>query len=240
MDLIMLRVTKLNLTVGSFALSDVSLDIAPGEYFVLMGATGSGKSMLAKCICGLLRAESGTIAIDGHDVTSLEPRRRHVGYVPQDYALFPHLDVAQNLTFGPQARGISHKRAIDHMEPVIERLGLTRLLRRSTVHLSGGEKQKLALGRALAGRPKLLILDEPVSALDEPTRREICPVLRRAQREFGVSTLHICHSLDEARAVGDRVGIMVEGELVQTGTLDELTQEPASDQVRRLMLGAPA
>ena len=232
----MLLVERLSLTVGDFALREVSLDVAPGEYFVLMGANGSGKSLLAKSVCGLVRVGSGRVLIDGRDVTDLAPRRRRVGYVPQEYALFPHLDVGRNLTFGLEAEGVGRRKALAEVAPLVETLGLGPLLQRATVHLSGGEKQKVALARALARRPKLLILDEPVSALDEPTRREICPVLRRTQRTYGVATLHICHSLDEARSVADRVGVMTDGRLVQTGSLDELSRSPVDDSVSRLML----
>ena len=232
----MLKVDNLSLSVGDFELHDVSLEIAPGEYFVLMGATGSGKSLLAKCVCGILRVLWGAVFIDGRDVTALEPRYRRIGYVPQDYGLFPHLSVARNLTFALEAAGVRPRQALADVGPVIESLGLQALLDRSTVNLSGGEKQKVTLGRALAARPKLLILDEPVSALDEPTRREICPLLRRTQREFGVATIHICHSLDEARLVADRVGVMSTGELVQTGSLERLMGNPTDDAVRRLLL----
>jgi ABC-type sugar transport system ATPase subunit len=231
----MLRVEHLSLNVGRFALSDVSLQVEGGEYFVLMGATGSGKSMLARCICGLARVGSGRVVIDGTDVTEFEPRRRHVGYVPQDYALFPHLSVERNLTFGLEAHGAWRRTARREIAPLVEQLGIGHLLRRSTVNLSGGERQKVALGRALAARPKLLILDEPVSALDEPTRRELCPVLRDIQRSFNVATIHICHSLEEARQVADRVGIMADGRLVQAGKLDLLAAEPAADEVKRLL-----
>ena len=232
----MLKVDNLSLSVGDFDLHDVSLEIAPGEYFVLMGATGSGKSLLAKCVCGILRVLWGAVFIDGRDVTALEPRYRRIGYVPQDYGLFPHLSVARNLTFALEAAGVRPRRALADLGVVIESLGLQALLDRSTVNLSGGEKQKVTLGRALAARPKLLILDEPVSALDEPTRREICPLLRRTQREFGVATIHICHSLDEARLVADRVGVMSAGTLVQTGSLEGLMEGPTDDAVRRLLL----
>ncbi|MCP4375281.1 MAG: ABC transporter ATP-binding protein, partial [bacterium] len=184
----MLNVRNLGLQVGSFELRDVCLDVQPREYFVLMGATGSGKSLLIKSICGLIRASAGQIIIDGRDVTHLPPRSRSVGYVPQDSCLLPHLSVLRNVTFALEVAGHSKKHAAWEIGPIVESLGIGGLLNRSTVNLSGGERQKVALARALAGKPKLMLLDEPVSALDEPTRREICTVLRRVQREFGVAT----------------------------------------------------
>jgi molybdate/tungstate transport system ATP-binding protein len=235
----MLNVQNLGFSVGSFKLRDVCLHVKPEEYFVLMGATGSGKSLLIKAICGLIRARTGIITIDGRDVTKLPPRLRCVGYVPQDSCLMPHLNVLRNVTFALEVGGMSKKDAAAQIPPVVESLGIGALLDRSPVNLSGGERQKVALARALASKPKLLLLDEPVSALDEPTRREICAVLHRVQREFGVATIHVCHSRTEAAAVHDRVGVMSQGRLVQAGPLDELTANPADAAVRRLLCPPP-
>jgi ABC-type sugar transport system ATPase subunit len=231
----MLNLQNLRFNVGGFELHDVCLHVEPHEYFVLMGATGSGKSLLIKSICGLIRAKTGQIQIDGRDVTNLPPRLRSVGYVPQDSCLLPHLNVLRNVTFALEVAGRSKKDASEEIAPIVESLSIGALLERSTVNLSGGERQKVALARALASKPKLLLLDEPVSALDEPTRREICTVLGRVQREFGVATIHVCHSRTEAAAVHDRVGVMSQGRLIQVGPLDELTDNPADDAVRRLL-----
>jgi len=231
----MLDVHKLNFRVGDFELRDVCLSVEPREYFVLMGATGSGKSLLIKSICGLLRARTGRITIDGRDVTNLPPRLRGVGYVPQDSCLMPHLNVLRNITFALEVGGASRSSARKQIGHIVGSLGIESLLDRSTMNLSGGERQKVALARALAHKPKLLLLDEPVSALDEPTRREICAVLRKVQRQFGVATIHVCHSRQEAAAVHDRVGVMSQGRLVQAGTLDELTDDPTDESVRRLL-----
>jgi ABC-type sugar transport system ATPase subunit len=231
----MLNVHKLGFSVGGFELQDISLRVEPREYFVLMGATGSGKSLLIKSVCGLLRSKTGRIMIDGRDVTDLPPRLRSVGYVPQDSCLMPHLNVLRNVTFALEVAGKSKATAANEIKHVVDSLGIESLLDRSPVNLSGGERQKVALARALASKPKLLLLDEPVSALDEPTRREICAVLHRVQREFGVATIHVCHSRQEAAAVHDRLGVMSQGRLVQAGTLDELTENPADQAVRRLL-----
>jgi molybdate/tungstate transport system ATP-binding protein len=231
----MLRLRDVTLRAGNFRLHPVSLDVAAGEYFVLMGPTGSGKSLLVQAVCGLVRIESGGIAIGGKDVTVAESRFRRVGYVPQTAALFPHLSVARNVSFGLEVRGTGRRQAPRKVAPIVEMLGLAHLMGRSTVNLSGGETQKVALARALACDPKLLILDEPVSALDEPTRREICPLLRQVQQQFGVATVHVCHSREEAAAVADRVGVMSAGRLAQTGSLAELAADPADEAVRRLL-----
>lgn len=239
MALTVLCVRGLQLQVGLFRVSDVSLDVAQGEYFVLMGPTGSGKSLTARCVAGLIPAESGTITINGKDVTRLEPRQRGVGYMPQHGALFPHLDVAGNLLFPLRVAGTPATEAQATVAPLVNMLGLGGLMGRRVNTLSGGERQKVALARALASRPRLLLLDEPLSALDEPSRREIGQELRRAQQSLGIATLHICHNTEEARALADRVGIMHAGCLVQTGPLEQLQRKPANAAVARL-LGVPA
>jgi len=231
----MLKTRNLGLRVGSFELRDVCLNVQPREYFVLMGATGSGKSLLVKSICGLIRVDAGEITIDGRDVTGLAPRFRRVGYVPQDSCLMPHLSVRRNITFALEVAGASKAHAARQIAPVVESLDIADLLDRSPVNLSGGETQKVALARALASNPQLLLLDEPVSALDEPTRHEICGVLRRVQRQFAVATIHVCHSRQEAASLEDRVGVMSDGTLIQTGRLAELTEKPANHAVRRLL-----
>jgi len=231
----MIRIRGLSFRAGDFAVRDVSLDVASREYFVLLGPNGSGKTLLIHCLCGLIRAEGGTIQIDGEGVTRLEPRLRRIGYVPQDYGLFPHLSVARNVTFALRAQGMTHAAALEKVAPLLETLHLGQLLDHSPGTLSGGERQKVALARALALRPRLLLLDEPTSALDGPTRAEVLDQLRRVQRELSVTTMHVCHNIDEARAVADRAGVMIHGRLVQTGPLEELLARPASPEVARLL-----
>ena len=230
----MIEVRNISLGVGEFRLENVSLGVGDGEYFVLMGPTGSGKSLLVKCICGLVRPAGGAVLVDGRDVTVLEPRCRNVGYVPQDCGLFGHLSVAGNITFARRARGLSHAAMLREMDPLIELLGLTELLGRRTGGLSGGERQKVALARALASRPRLLVLDEPVSALDELTRRDVCAELKRTQRSFELATIHVCHNSEEALSVADRIGIMAGGQLVQAARPEQLQADPATETVARL------
>ena len=231
----MIRIRNLSLRAGDFRVRDVSLDLATGEYFVLLGPNGSGKTLLLHCLCGLLRAEGGTLDVGGRDVTHAEPRLRRIGYVPQDYGLFPHMDVSRNVTFALRAAGRSHADALRELGPLLDTLRLARLLDHSPLTLSGGERQKVALARALALRPELLLLDEPVSALDGPTRAEVLEQLRTVQHQFAVTTMHVCHSIDEAEAVADRAGVMIDGRLVQTGKLAELMERPASAEVARFL-----
>lgn len=230
----MIDVRDICLTAGSFQLRKASLHVGAGEYFVLMGRTGSGKTMLLQSICGLLHPSAGSIAIDGRDVTHLEPRERNLGYMPQDTGLFPHLSVWRNVTFSLRARGAGRNEARRQAEPLVEMLHIRPLLERDCTSLSGGEKQKVALARALACNPKVLLLDEPVSALDEPTRAEVCADLCRVQRALDLTVIHVCHSLAEA-AIADRVGVIEAGEVQQTGPLDQLRDNPATEAVARLM-----
>jgi ABC-type sugar transport system ATPase subunit len=231
----MIRISGLTFRAGDFSVRDVTLDVATGEYFVILGPNGSGKTLLIHCLCGLQRADSGRIVIGDRDVTDAEPRRRRVGYVPQDYGLFPHLDVARNVTFALRAAGLSLADALREVGPLVETLHLGKLMGHAPPTLSGGERQKVALARAMALRPQLLLLDEPVSALDGPTRAEVLQQLRQVQRQFAVTTIHVCHSIDEAEAVADRAGVMIDGRLVQTGRLEELIENPAGPEVARLL-----
>jgi len=230
-----IRTEGLSYSIGDFRLSDIDLEVARGEYFVLMGPPGSGKSILLECLCGLNRARAGRILIDGRDVTGLEPRDRGIGYVPQDNALFPHRSVAGNICFGLRARGFNRRQARQRAHEVADLLGIRHLMARRVTGLSGGEKQRVALARALVMEPKVLLLDEPVSTLDEATRYLICGELRRLQRRFDVTTLHVSHNLEEALSVADRAGILHQGKFQQTGTLDELLRRPQTEFVARFM-----
>ncbi|MFC1764657.1 ABC transporter ATP-binding protein [Planctomycetota bacterium] len=229
-----LDIKGLSMRAGSFRIGELSLTIRAGEYFTLMGHTGSGKSLLLKAVCGLAQIEAGSICICGEDVTVLEPRFRRIGYVPQDGGLFPHLSVLRNIVFPLTIHGTPLDKAAAETAKTVETLGLTPLLGRATGGLSGGERQKVSLARALACRPQLLILDEPVCSLDEPARYEICAELCRVQKKFNVATLHVCHNRAEAEQVSDRVGVMHGGQLVEVGVLKDLLTVSGREAVQRL------
>jgi ABC-type Fe3+/spermidine/putrescine transport system ATPase subunit len=238
----MIHLERLHYAVGGFALQDVTLDVRPGEYFVLLGPTGSGKTLLVECLCGLNRIDSGSIRIDGIDVTQMEPRQRGIGYVPQDYALFPHKTVRQNVRFGlQQNRSGRPKLPRDERgrreSTVMGLVGVEHLAERFPEKLSGGEKQRVALARALAIEPKVLLLDEPVSALDEATRDVLCRQLKRLQRAAGTTTIHVCHNFAEMLTVADRVGIIYQGRIVQVGTPPEVLGRPNNTLVARFVQG---
>jgi ABC-type Fe3+/spermidine/putrescine transport system ATPase subunit len=227
----MIRVEEISFNIGTFELRHLSIDIAKGEYFILLGPPGSGKTIFLECLCGLKKIQSGRILIDGHDVTNLEPRRRSIGYVPQDYALFPHLSVERNIAFGLRAHGYAET----NIAETANLLGIGHLLSRSIDGLSGGEKQRVALARALVLKPKILLLDEPVCALDEVTRQQICAQLSDIHRRLGLTTVHVSHNLEEAFSVADRAAILHDGLLQQVGPLDELLRKPKNEFVARFM-----
>lgn len=231
----MLQIKNTSFKAGDFTVDNIDLTVESKEFFVIMGPTGSGKSLLVKAICGIIPIQSGSIHIDGKDVTNLEPRKRQVGYVPQNSSLFPHLSVSDNILFPLKIRKINRKEALKKTAPIIDALNISSLLERTTLNLSGGEQQKVALARALSFNPKLLILDEPVSALDEPTRCEICGLLKTIQQDFSITTIHICHNLEEARIVSDRIAIISNGRIVQTDTLENLIDKPEVGIVRKIL-----
>ncbi len=231
----MIRIEGLCLKAGDFALKEICLSVEAGQYMVLMGPTGSGKTLLLKSICGLISPTAGSIHLDGQDVTNLEPRLRGIGYVPQDAGLFPHLSVERNIAFPLSVRGIRRRQARPRIGWLVDMLGLAPLLGRSVQRLSGGERQKVAVARALAAEPKLLLLDEPTSSLDGPTRDHLLGELVRLQRKLNIVTLHVCHNLQEATTVGKQAAVMYQGHLVQAGQLDELLTKPRTETVARFL-----
>jgi ABC-type sugar transport system ATPase subunit len=233
----MIHVSDLSFCAGAFRAWGLNLEVPSGQYFVLLGPTGSGKTLFLKCLCGLIRAGSGSIVIEGHDVTGAEPRRRSIGYVPQEAGLFPHMNVQRNITFPLRVRGMDHGLALRRAAGVIDTLSLGPLLDRGPTGLSGGERQKVAVARALAAGPKLLLLDEPASALDGPSRQVLCRELRHVHSEFNIVTVHVCHNLEEATSVADRAGVMCAGRLIQTGAIEQLLARPADQTVARLLGG---
>jgi ABC-type sugar transport system ATPase subunit len=213
----MIRLERVSVRAGSFRLADVALEIPTGHYGVLMGRTGSGKTTLLEAICGLRPVTGGVVRLGGRDVTSLPPAGRGIGYVPQDRALFQTMTVREHLAFGPTVRRWPAADIAARTRELAELLGLERLLDRKPHGLSGGEAQRVALGRALAARPAILCLDEPLSALDDETRAEIYALLEKIQAHEGVTTLHVTHHLGEAERLADRILVLRDGRVQERG-----------------------
>jgi len=199
--------------VGDFALENVSFAASPEQYVVVMGQTGSGKTTILESICGLRRIERGQILVQGIDVTNWPPADRQIGYVPQDLAVFPTLTVREHLAFALRLRRVKGDELTSRIGKLASTLGIDHLLHRKVDRLSGGESQRVALGRALSFQPPLLLLDEPLSALDETTRQEMQSLLRKVKETTGGTILHVTHSNEEARALADRCLELVDGQL---------------------------
>lgn len=235
---------NLGVELEEFRLGDINLDIAAGEYFVVLGPTGVGKTVLLEAIAGLHRPHRGRILLDGEDLTHAPPERRGIGFVYQDYALFPHLSVAGNIAFGLKLRKVSRGNIEERVAGISRLLGIEHLLHRRPGTLSGGEAQRVALARALVVEPRLLLLDEPLSALDPETREALQRELGRVHLELGTTTIHVTHDFEEAVALGDRIAVLKEdrvsdskreGRIVQVGTPEEVFRRPASEFVARFV-----
>jgi ABC-type sugar transport system ATPase subunit len=212
----MIALDNVGLQLGEFQLSGISLDVAAGQYAVLMGRTGCGKTSLLEAICGLRAVSHGRILCRGSDVTQWDPADRQMGYVPQDLALFPTFTVREHLAFALRIRRAAATLVRERVDEMAQLLGIGALLDRTIHGLSGGERQRVALGRALSFHPSVLLLDEPLSALDEATRQDMYVLLKSLQARTGVTTLHVTHSREEARRLADRVFVLENGELRET------------------------
>ncbi len=210
------------------ALAGLSLRIEPGEFVSLLGPSGCGKTTALRALAGLEAVDAGTIRIDGADVSAVPVNRRDIGMVFQQYSLFPHMTVRQNVAFGLEMRKVA---AAARRERVIEALDMVHLAEfadRYPHQLSGGQQQRVALARALVTRPRVLLLDEPLSALDAKVRVSLRDEIRRIQSDLGITTVFVTHDQEEALAVSDRIAVMRAGEIEQVGTPEELYRAPAS------------
>ena len=211
----MIDVQNLSIRFDGFTLSGISFSVLSGEYGVMMGKTGCGKSTILEMICGLRKPDEGTIRLGDKDVTGLRPAERGLGYVPQDNALFPTMTVQEHFSFALKIRKWAAQDIDSRVEELAELLGLAGLLDRYPHDLSGGESQRVALGRALAFYPDVLCLDEPLSALDEETRGEMIKLLKAVRDYTGVTTLHVTHNLSEASRLADKVFRINDGHIVE-------------------------
>ena len=231
----MISVEHLTARFGTFALQDVSLDVDEGQYWVILGPSGSGKSLLLETIAGFYPQDGGRVVIDGRDVTDVAPERRGVGLVFQHRALFPHQSVSGNIEYGLRVRRVPAEERKRTVSDLVDRLGLAGVLSRPVATLSGGEAQRVAIARALAVRPSVLLLDEPLSMIDHNARLELQAELKRIHGELGTRTIHVTHSREEAAVLGDHCAVMLGGRIVQAGTLQDLKSQPSSPFVTRFL-----
>ena len=233
----MIRVRNLCVRAGGFTLDGVSFALETGRYGILMGKTGSGKTTILETLCGLRKPDAGSVELMGRDVTQAKPAARGVGYVPQDGALFSTMSVREHLAF---ALAIRHWKLRDieaRVEELARLLGIAHLLGRMPAGLSGGERQRVALGRALSFKPGILLLDEPLSALDDETREDMCALIQSVRAATGVTTLHVTHNLKEAARLADQVFFLKDSRLHEA-TGDELKSSLANGAAPRWL--APA
>ena len=227
----MIKIRNLSFQLDQFSLKDVNLAIEDREYFVILGPTGAGKTVLLECVAGLHKINQGEIWVDGTEITHLTPEERGVGYVPQDYVLFPFLNVMQNIVFGLKQSRHSKAEVQEQLTTLANLMGIAHLLKRDVRRLSGGEKQRVALARALAPSPRILLLDEPLSNLDLQTAKHLRLELKRFHRELGVTTIHITHNQVEAEELADRIAILNAGKVEQVGKPREVFFSPENETV---------
>ncbi len=245
-----LHLRDLHLTLGAFRVQHLTLRVQPGEYFILLGPTGSGKTVLLETLAGLHHPQKGQIFFGSQEVTHAPPEARRVGFVYQDYALFPHWSVAENVAYGlalaqqprwvrwfPWLGGRYRRQAARSaaVQSMLRLLHIAPLADRRPTHLSGGERQRTALARALVVRPRLLLLDEPLSALDPQRREALRRELRRLHAALGTTVVHVTHDFEEAVALGDRIAVLRQGRLEQVGTPEEVFRRPATPFVARFV-----
>ena len=232
----MIKIKNLCVDLGDFLLYDISFTVSEGEYFVVLGPTGAGKTVLLESIAGLYPIKSGEIWLRGKEVVRLEPEKRGVSIVYQDHALFPHLSVKDNVIFGLRLRKEKHQEIKVTLDWITDLLSISHLLHRKPETLSGGERQKVALARALSTKPKVLLLDEPLSALDPETRENLQQELRQLHRVLNITTVHVTHDFEEAIALGHRIAVIGEGHLKQVGTPEQIFRQPNSEFVARFAM----
>jgi len=224
----MIEIESLSRKWKNFALDELSLKVESGEYFVILGPTGAGKTLLLELIAGFHVPDSGRVLVDGKEVTNLPPEKHNLAFVYQNYSLFPHMSVKKNIEFGMRMKKIRDpKRVLDTARD----LKITHLLDRNPLTLSGGEQQRVALARALVTDPKILLLDEPLSALDPRTQENARELLSFLHKKNKLTVLHITHDQTEARIMADRIAVIMDGKLMQVGTPEEIFEKPVEGQV---------
>ena len=228
----MLKLNDINRRLGDFALKDINLEVSEGQYYVLLGRSGSGKTQLLELIAGLEHPDSGTISLDNVDITTQRIQDRKIGIVFQDYAVFPHMTVFGNIEYPLKARKESKKNIAAKVEKAAADMNIKHLLERNTEKLSGGELQRVALARTLITSPRLLLLDEPLSSLDTSLKDDLKRLLRNLNKA-GQTIIHVTHDYADAISLAKRVGVIHNGRIIQEGSVEEVFKNPSNRFVAR-------
>lgn len=231
----MLRLENMSRTIGNFTLSDITFSAGKGQYVVILGPTGCGKTMLLETIAGIGRAARGKIFINDEDVTHIVPEKRNIGFVYQRSMLFPHYSVARNIRYGMRVRKLGAEEQQSRVDRLAAMLSLEDLLERDVGNLSGGESQKVALARALAIEPPILLLDEPLAPLDPPSREGLREEIIKMHRQLSTTIVHVTHDQLTARILADHIGVMHNGVLRQFGPAEDVFHRPADEFVARFV-----
>ena len=227
----MISLEKVSHEWDEFALKNVSFSVKKGEHFIILGPTAAGKTLILETIAGFYVPREGQILLNGRNITQVPPEKRKIGFVYQDYSLFPHMTVRENVAFGLKMQKLPKEEVEIKVQDIMNSMGITHLQDRVPSTLSGGEQQRVALARALVIEPEILLLDEPLSALDPRTRESLRDELRRIHEVLGTTTIHVTHDQDEALALADRIGVIMDGQLVQVGTPHAVFNEPVTEQI---------
>ena len=230
-----IQINNFTVTRGTFHLKPVSLKICNGEIFVLLGQTGSGKTVLLEAISGMFPGDSGNILYDGTDITEISPEMRKIGLVYQSHALFPHMRVRENIAYGLKMRGASKEEQFQTTEQLMELLSITHIKDQYPGVLSGGESQRTALAIALVFKPDTLLLDEPFSALDQSTRKKLYQEILKIHKHYPCTIILVTHNFEEAMLLGDRIGILLDGELKVVTEASNLMTGSYSDEIEAFL-----
>ena len=214
-----------------FSLKNVSFTVNKGEHFIILGPTAAGKTLILETIAGFYIPRKGKILLNGKDITHIPPEKRNIGFVYQDYSLFPHMNVKENVAFGLKMQKLPKTEVETKVQDIMDSMGIAYLQDRLPSTLSGGEQQRVALARSLVIDPEILLLDEPLSALDPRTRESLREELERIHEVRGTTTIHVTHDQDEALALADRIGVIMDGELVQVDEPYRVFNEPVTEAV---------